>query len=276
MKTALALGTFDGVHIAHRFVLDLPDAYKKVAVTFSMPPKMTFNKEKELLMSNEEKEEILKSLGFEEIEILDFESVKDTEPFKFLEFLVEKFNPSIISCGFNYRFGKDGAGDTELLKTFCNQRGIECLIRDAVMKNGEIVSSTSIRNLLKNGEIERANNLLQSEFSYTALVEKGDQRGRTIGFPTINQRYPDNLVKLKFGVYSTKVVIKDKAYNGITNIGIRPTFQSDYIISETFIKDFSGDLYGQKVKIIPQKFLREEIKFASLDELKKQIEKDLN
>ncbi|MBR6533184.1 MAG: riboflavin biosynthesis protein RibF [Clostridia bacterium] len=276
MKTAIALGTFDGVHIAHRVVLSLPSGYKKVAVTFAAPPKMEFENNFELLMPFSKRKEILKNLGFEEIEILEFCEVKNTEPIKFLEFLFEKFKPSVISCGFNYRFGKNGKGDTELLKSFCEQKGIECRVCEAVKKDGQIVSSTAIRTLLKKGEIQKANELLESEFSFTAKVQRGNSRGRTIGFPTINQRYPEDLVKIKFGVYKTKVLFDGNVYNGITNIGIRPTFESEYIISETFIKDFSGDLYGREVEIIPQKFLRQEIKFASLEELKKQIEKDIN
>jgi len=276
MKTAIALGTFDGVHIAHRVVLDLPNTYKKTAVTFAVPPKMAFENNLQLLMLFSKKQQILKSLGFENIEILDFQMIKNTPPKEFLQFLQKKFNPQIISCGFNYRFGKNGAGDTELLKSFCLENGIEYRICNAVEMNGEIVSSTLIRNLLKQGQIEKANNLLQSEFSFSAKVQKGDQRGRKIGFPTINQRYPENLVEIKFGVYKTKVLVGGKTYEGITNIGIRPTYKTDYVISETFIKDFSGDLYGSEVEIIPLKFLREEIKFGSLDELKSQIEKDLN
>ena len=276
MKTAIALGTFDGVHIAHRFVLSIPNEYKKVAVTFEAPPKMEFGQNFQLLMSFSKRQEILKGLGFSEIEILDFGEVKNTEPILFLEFLFQKFKPSLISCGFNYRFGKNGAGDIELLKSFCEQKGIGCRICQAVTKNGEIVSSTVIRNLLKNGEIQKANELLGSEFSFTAPVDHGDERGRKIGFPTLNQRYPEDLVKIKFGVYKTKVLFEGRAYDGITNIGIRPTFESEYVISETYIKNFSGDLYEREVEIIPIEFLREEIKFASLEELKKQIEKDIN
>ena len=112
-------------------------------------------------------------------------------------------------------------------------------------------------------------------FSFSAEVIKGDSRGRTIGFPTINQKYPQELVKIKFGVYKTKVLVDGKEFDGVTNIGLRPTFESDYVISETYIKNFSGDLYGKTVRIIPCKFLREEKKFSSLLELKNQIEKDI-
>lgn len=276
MKTAIALGTFDGVHIAHRYVLDLPNGYKKTAVTFAVPPKMVLEKKYELLMTVFKKEEILKGLGFETVETLDFDCVKNQEPIEFFDFLVQKFNPAVISCGFNYRFGKNGAGDTELLKNLCDQNGIECRICRAVEVKGQVVSSTVIRNLLKNGEVEKANKLLGSDFSFKAIVQKGDQRGRTIGFPTINQAYPENLVKIKFGVYKTDVLVDGAKYSGITNIGIRPTYQCDHVISETFIENFSGDLYGKEVEIVPKKFLREEMKFGSLEELKSQIEKDLN
>ena len=275
MKTAIAFGTFDGVHIAHRKVLDLPDTRKKIAVTFPQPPKMYMMSSRELLMTFEQRCETLKELGFDEIYALDFEKVKNTEPQDFLQGIFEKYNPSIISCGFDYRFGKEAKGDVSLLSEFCQKNGITLKICDAVEYDGDKVSSTMIRNLLKQGEIEKANALLCSPFSFSATVLKGDKRGRTIGFPTINQKYPQELVKIKFGVYKTKVLVDGKEYDGVTDIGLRPTYETDYVISETFIKDFSGDLYGKEVKIIPLKFIREEMKFSSLEELKKQIQKDI-
>ena len=276
MKTALALGTFDGVHIAHRFVLDLPQGYKKTAVTFIKPPKMYISKKTELLMTFSKKKKTLEGMGFTEVVALDFEEIKDLEPLDFLNFLYENYNPAIISCGFNYRFGKNGAGDTILLQEFCNKKGISLKICNAVKKDDEVISSTLIRNLLKQGEIQKANALLKNPFSFECEVLKGNQRGRTIGFPTINQKYPEDLVLVKFGVYKTNVIVDGKTYTGITNIGFRPTFESEYVISETFIKDFSGDLYGKLVEIVLVEFIRPEVKFNSLDELKKQIEKDIN
>ena len=151
----------------------------------------------------------------------------------------------------------------------------EYICAEPVTYKGEIVSSTRIREMLRNGEVKAANEILYEPFSFTAKVMQGDKRGRTIGFPTVNQRYPENLVKLKFGVYKTKINIDGKEYCGITDIGTRPTFKTDYVISETFIKDFSGDLYGKELKITPLEFLRDEKKFNSLEELKKQIAEDL-
>ena len=276
MENAIALGTFDGVHKGHRAVLQLPDTYKKIAVTFSVPPKAVLSGELSLILTPEDKCRILKSIGMDDVLLLDFEDVRDMEPEDFLQFLKGKYNPKLISCGFNYRFGKNGAGDCETIKSFCEGNGIVFKITEPVKCEDTVISSTHIRNLLKNGLVETANALLSEPFSYETEVIEGDRRGRTIGFPTANQKYPENLVKLRFGVYKTKIEVEGKVYFGITDIGIRPTYQIDYIISETYINNFSGDLYGKKVRITPLKFLREEKKFSSLSELEEQIKKDIN
>ena len=275
MKNAIALGTFDGLHTAHREVLNLPTGYKKIAVTFKTPPKMYFSGNYEMIMTFEEKCEALKKLGFGEICALDFGEVKDTPLTEFLEKIFVKYNPSYISCGFDYRFGKGAEGNVDSLAKYCREKGIELNVCNEITYNNQTVSSSMIREFLKNGEIEKANSLLLNPFSFTGEVIEGQKRGRTIGFPTINQKYPEELVKLKFGVYKTKILFDGKEYFGVTNIGIRPTFKSDYVISETYIKDFSGDLYGKTVKTVPLKFLRSEIKFNSAEELKRQIEKDI-
>lgn len=274
-KNALALGTFDGVHIGHKKVLELPDDCKKIAVCFSKPPKAVLNGTDELLCDNSEKTHIMKKIGIDEVYTLDFQEMKDKTAEEFLEFLKLEFNPKVISCGFNYRFGKGAMGDIEMLRKFTDENGIRLICVNPVKRDGELVSSTVIRSLLKEGKIEKANALLSYDFSFNSTVISGDKRGRTIGFPTINQRYPENLVALKFGVYKSKVYFGGEEYDGITNIGKRPTYPSDYIIAETFIKDFDGDLYGENVTVCPIRFLREEVKFDSLDKLKKQIELDL-
>lgn len=276
MKRAIALGTFDGMHRAHCKVLDLPGEYIRTAITFKKPPKMyAENVADELIMDFSDKVAALDAKGFTQIVAMDFEKVKTISPKEFLDYIVENYNPSIISCGFNYRFGKDGAGDTEFLRQYCEQKGIECRVCREVRSGGQTVSSTIIRDMLKNGEIERANSLMFRPFSFSATVKKGDARGRTMGFPTVNQDYPENLVKIKFGVYKSTVTVGRKKYSSITNIGIRPTFETDHITSETYIKRFKGDLYNTVVKVSLKKYLREEMKFASVEELRKQIEIDL-
>lgn len=276
MKNAIALGTFDGVHIGHRAVLDLPSDYRKIAVTFSLPPKALLSGEISLITTPKDKCRILKNIGIDEVFFLEFEEVKNMSPTDFLNFLMDKYNPKFISCGFNYRFGKNGEGNTDTIKSFCEGNGILFKINEPVTSENTVVSSTYIRKLLKNGQVKEANALLSEPFSFEAEVDSGDKRGRTIGFPTANQKYPKELVKLRLGVYKTKIEIDEKHYFGITDIGIRPTYELDYVISETYIRGFSGDLYGKNLRITPLEFLREEKKFSSLEELKEQIKKDIN
>ena len=275
MKVAVCLGTFDGVHKGHLAVLKMPKEYKKIAVTFSKPPKFFLNEATKLITNLDEKCKTLKSIGIDEVLVLQFEDVKDMQPEQFLDFIYNKYNPTLISCGFNYRYGKNGEGNTKTLESFCRRKEIIFNCINPVKSDGVIVSSSLIRQLLENGDIEKANSFLQVPFSYTSLVISGDKRGRTIGFPTANQKYPEELIKLKFGVYKTEVIFEGKKYSAVTNIGIRPTFEIDYVISETYIKNFSGDLYGKNLTVIPLKFLRGEVKFSSLEDLKKQIITDL-
>ena len=275
IKTALALGTFDGVHKGHRAVLSLPEDYRKIAVTFKKPPKMEQGDKAKLLMSYEDKCAALKRNGIDEVEGLVFSKMRDVSPEAFLAYLKEKFDPALISCGFNYRFGKDAAGNTETLASFCQQNGILFRCCDPVLRDGTVVSSSGIRSLLASGEIEQANEMMTEPFSFSAEVINGDKRGRTLGFPTVNQRYPKELAPLRFGVYQTEVSFDQKTFTGMTNIGIRPTFETPYVLSESFIHGFSGDLYGKTVRVAPIRFIRPERKFSSAEELKAQVLSDL-
>lgn len=275
MSNAIALGTFDGVHLGHRAVLDMPDGFHKTAVIFGEAPKLIISGINDSLMTPEKKVRILHGIGIDDVYMLDFEKVRNETPQEFLAFLKNKFSPALISCGFNYRFGHNGAGDVNTLQRFCDENGIELRCCEPVLSGGVPVSSSLIRDMLKNGDVASANQLMSCGFSYTSEVIHGDRRGRTIGFPTVNQRYPDGLVKLKFGVYSVIVRFEGAEHFGITNIGIRPTYPSDFVISETYIDSFRGDLYGKEIEICPLRFLRGETKFSSIEELKNQISKDI-
>lgn len=274
MQNAVALGTFDGVHRGHLSVLGIPDSYNKIALIFQIPPKCVKKGLTELLMSPEEKQKRLETLGFRVV-ALNFSEVEHMSPESFLEYIKSELSPAFISCGFNYRFGFMGAGDTELLGKFCAKNGIKLKVAEPVKEGESTISSSLIRRSLKNGEISYANRLLGYDYSFTSPVIRGDGRGRTLGFPTINQRYPEYLTPIKFGVYKSEILIDNRVYKGITNVGRRPTFPVDYIICETFIKDFSGDLYGSELRIALKEFLREERKFSSVEELKHQVLKDI-
>lgn len=276
-ESAIALGTFDGIHIGHQAVLNsaLNSKSYPIVITFDIPPRNHFGKSVGLLQLPEDKKRCLTALGFKKVIFLDFLKLKNLKPQEFLKCLKDDYNCESISCGFNYRFGKDGKGDVRLLKDFCNNNGIELRVLDPVTENGETVSSTYIRHLLSCGEIKQANELLYKPFGFTAKVVDGDKRGRTIGFPTINQRYPENLTKIKNGVYKSSVLIDGKIYNAITNIGVRPTFKTDYISAETNIQGFDGDIYGRDIELSLIEFIRDERTFSGVAELKEQIKRDI-
>lgn len=275
MKNALALGTFDGLHKGHLAVLSMPDNYNKIALTFEKPPKAVLSGKPCSIMTFEDKAQGMEELGIKALR-LKFEDVCNMTAEEFLQSIKKEFDPKYISCGFNYHFGKGGLGNTRLLADFCKEQGITLKVCEPVEQGGAPVSSSRVRAHLEKGEIKMANSLLIKPFSYSGTVLCGDGRGRTLGFPTVNQRYPAELIPPRFGVYETEIEIHGKVYTGITNLGKRPTYPIDFIISETYIKDFSGDLYGEYLKITLKKFLREEKKFSSPQELTEQIKRDLS
>ena len=192
----------------------------------------------------------------------------------FNRIVIEMMGAVGVTCGFNYTFGRRGEGDAECLRKLCENKGIEFYMAPENDYKGEPVSSTRIRNYIAGGKIEEANEMLGRAFNYKQLVVDGDKRGRTFGTPTINQYLPTNFVEPKHGVYMSKSVVGDKEYYSVTNLGVRPTIGTGLVSSETYILDFSGDLYGKYVEVKLLKYIRPEIKFNSLEELKNQIKKD--
>lgn len=275
MKTAIVLGTFDGLHEGHRAVLEKAKGFFSIAVTFDIPPKSFFTKKQQLLMLPNDRVERLKRLGIDRVDIQKFADIKDIEATKYLELLKQKYNPQRIVCGFNYRFGKNATGDITLIDNFCRQNDIEFICVSQVRFKDETLSSTYIRNLIYKGNIAEANSHIYGGFSFVAPVIHGDARGRELGFPTANQEYPEQLLNLRFGVYLSRVYIDEKSYLAVTNIGIRPTYQTDTVGCETYIKDFSGDIYGKLMRTELLEFIREEQRFSSPEELKKAIINDV-
>ena len=276
-KTAIALGTFDGVHIGHLAVIKaaVNSGFKPVAVTFAKPPKAFFDEGIECLTSQREKDQKLRDAGIKEIYYIDFLEFKDMSAIDFLEYLKVTYNCAYISCGFNYRFGKNGSGDIKKLSQFCKNNDITLNITDEVTCDGEAVSSTKIRSLLKEGAVERANRMLGYNFGFSSVVIHGDARGRKIGFPTANQPYPEGIVKVRQGVYKSVICINGKSYKAITNIGYRPTYKTQQMGAETHIIDFYDDIYGYVADLRITHFIRDEKKFNSVQELKEAINNDL-
>lgn len=275
---ALALGTFDGFHIGHKRVIENAIASNrkpKVLLFNEHPQKVLKKKSPGELITETDKIKLLEAWGVEPV-ILNFGDIMSLtyEEF-FYEIIVKKIGASVLSCGFNYHFGSKALGNTENLKSLCEKENIELLVSEPVEYMGEPVSSTRIRNAIRNGNIEDANNMLGREFSYDFLVVHGDARGRTIDSPTINQFFTEDFIIPQYGVYASYSVIDGKKYPSVTNVGVRPTIEGlSKERSETNIVGFTGDLYDKNISVHLLKKIREEMKFNNLDELKNQIAKD--
>lgn len=274
-ELAAALGSFDGLHLGHRQVigntLSAP-GLRPAVITFQQNPSFSLQKKPvPLLTTNEQKLALLEEMGVEVVYLLPFDRIRDMEPEDFVEALYRVCRIRALSCGFNFRFGKNGRGDAGLLKELCREKGIELSVTPPVSVAGETVSSTRIRACLEQGDVQQAGQLLGRPFGYDFEVTHGRQLGRTWGTPTINQPFPQGYVLPRFGVYASLVEVEGQKYYGVTNIGVKPTVGSDCALSETWIPEFSGDLYGKKVPVELLDFIRPERKFDSLEQLKNEI-----
>lgn len=271
MGNSLILGFFDGVHIAHQAVISSAKN-NPILITFKDSPAKFFNRECEYILSREESIRKIKSLGVKEVVELDFAEFAAMPAKDYLEFIVEKYNPSSISTGFNHSFGHNKSGNPDFLEQNQAKYGYKYYCIEPQKDNGEVISSTLIRNLLINGDIERANKLLNSNFILEGTVIKGAQLGRNLGFPTANIVYPAEIVKIPFGVYKATF----GEYNAVVNWGIKPTFNNlSNPVLEVHILNFTEDLYGENIRIEILKKIRDEKKFSDIEELKLQIEKDI-
>ena len=284
VKTAVALGYFDGLHLGHIGVIGT--ALKEREKNGFMPAVFTFNcdttlpkfKSPEDIISFENKCELLEKIGVEYLFAPDFAEVCNLPEEDFVrEILHKRLNAGFACCGRNFRFGLGGHGTPERLRDIGARFGISVEIVEDVCLDGELISSTHIRELIRTGNIEEANRLLGYELWFRLPVVRGNGVARTMNFPTINQIIPPTNIIPKFGVYESSVEINGKKYRGITNIGIRPTVvRGGGTVMETHIPDYFGDLYDKKIAISLCAFLRPEKKFPSLDDLKEQIELDIS
>lgn len=274
MGKSLVLGFFDGVHKAHRAVIEsaLNCSDNVTLITFKESPAVYFCHNAEYILSREESVNKIKSLGVKEVIELDFPKIADITAENYLENIVDTYKPNYISTGFNHTFGLNKAGNPNFLEQNESKYGYKYICTLPVEENGEIVSSTLIKEYIKKGNVEYANYLLESNFILEGTVIHGAKIGRKIGFPTANINYPKNIVKLPFGVYGA--VIDGKT--SVMNWGMKPTVNNTLEpVVEAHILDFDGDLYDKDIKIEVLKQIRGEKKFANLDELRTQISEDV-
>lgn len=280
-KTAVALGYFDGLHLGHMGVIGAALAQrnlKPAVFTFNCDTTLPKFRSPEDLISFENKRELLAKAGVEYVYAPDFAKVCTLTDEDFVRIILhETMNAGFACCGRNFRFGLGGYGTPERLVAIGAKYGIRVEIVEDVCLDGKMISSTHIRELIRSGEIEQANRLLGYEWQFKLPVVHGNQLGRKLSFPTINQILPETNVMPRFGVYQSYVLVHGRNCRGITNIGIRPTIENSRgVVCETHILNFSGDLYGENIAVSLCRFIRPERKFASIDELKAQIIQDIN
>ena len=272
----VALGFFDGVHAAHRALINTA---KSIAEKKGLPLAVfTFVAEDEKLKSGdriygtEDKLEIFASLGVDLVILSRFASVSDLSAEEFIHSsLLTDMKCRVAVAGFDYRFGKGATGNVQLLKSHLEGAGAEFVMENEHKIDGEKISTTKIKTLLRSGEIEEATRYLGAPYFIKTEVTRGDGRGKNLGFPTLNS---DKEPPLKRGVYRTAVEISGRAYHAITNVGTCPTFGERAVHVETYVIGFSGDLYGQNIRTHFLGFLRDEKAFSGADELKEQLNLD--
>ncbi len=284
-RSCVTIGAFDGLHLGHRRLLENAYLYSlmwkipAVVITFDPIPSVYFNPEKsqENIMTHEEKASFLDELGFSHLLTLNFDQdLAEKSADDFMQQVFDSLHPQAFWVGEGFSLGKDCGGTTEYLheiavKHQCHLRTVPRLEID-----GEIVSSTHIRTLLKEGSMQEANKLLGYEFGFTSQVIHGDGRGHELGFPTVNMLIPEEKIIPAYGVYATELEIGGKVYPAVTNVGERPTFKTDHQVDvESFILKDGRDFYGEKAEMRFVEFLRSERKFGSIEELQKAVEKNI-
>ncbi len=276
---AVALGYFDGVHMGHRALISmLTEKAKELSLTsclFTFSESLAKSKNKQtLLYKLEDKLRIFEKLGIDEVVIADFDDVAELTPSEFVGgTLVDDLGAEVALCGYNFRFGRYASGDASMLLRLMEEKGGRAVILSEMRHDGEELSATRIKELLKAGKIEKANELLGTPYFIRGTVERGLGLGGAYGFPTVNMSL-DGSIPLAVGVYRTAVKIGEKLYTGVTDVGTCPTVKEREIHAETLIADFEGSLYGENICICFLGYLRGEKSFASIDELREQIYKD--
>ena len=285
-NSIILIGNFDGLHIGHQKLFSLAKNYKKKykikigVFTFEPMPKMFFNKKlKNFRLSNKiQKIALLEKFGVDFVVIKKFDkNFSKTKSIDFIEkILCKKLNAKFIFVSNNFRFGNKREGNVKQLINYQDIFNYRIIKPQPLLIKKKVISSTLIRNFLQNGELKKANRLLNRKWSIVGKVQKGRQLGKKFGFPTANIDIKDYIIA-KPGVYAVRANIQknNKYIKGIANLGYRPTFKQNKILLEVHLFNFSGNLYNKYLTVDFMKFIRKEKKFKNVDQLKKQVKADL-
>jgi riboflavin kinase/FMN adenylyltransferase len=283
-RSVITLGNFDGLHLGHQELIRKvirrakeTDA-RSIVVTFRPHPLKILAPEKcpPLISIYEEKIRLFEKLGIDVLVKIPFtlEFAKMT-PGDFVKgILCDMLGAKEIFVGFNYRFGRGREGNITTLKALGERLGFTVREVEQVSLDGEVISSTKIRHLLRDGEVEHAARLLGRTYTITGIVVKGDGRGKDLGFPTANIA-PKHSIIPAHGVYAVRLFVRDRFYDGIANIGMRPTFDKNVLTVEVHVFDFNEDIYGEDISLYFIGKIRDEKKFGSAAELIHQIRADV-
>lgn len=281
-KPVVTIGTFDGVHLGHRVILE---EVKRLAaltggdsavVTFNPHPRIVLGQDVLLLNTREEKRQVIESLGITHLVEIPFTvRFSDLEANEFISLLAWLLNPAYIIIGYDHGFGRNRSGDIAQLEAAGRVHGFKVVNVEAIEKEGSKISSSIIRTLLLEGRVQEAGELLGQPYSLSGTVIRGNQIGKRLGYPTANL-YLEDTHKLipAMGVYASKVIYNNRVYKGMTNIGIRPTINTHQLTIETNIFEFDQDIYYEKITVEMIARIRDEKKFDSLDVLKEQLRQD--
>lgn len=278
----IALGFFDSVHIGHRQIIERLKEYSQLygcsnaVLTFENNPYPIMGRDIKLIYTYNERLSLLEKMGINAvIKTIFNEEFKNITANEFAKKLYNNFNIKHILCGYDFNFGQNAEGNTAFLKSFFDKHNIKVDVQQKITYDGKRVSSTFIRKLLLKGDIKNANKLLGEPYFVTGNVIHGDKLGAKLLYPTINIKPCAEKIELMQGVYSTTTEINGKTYKSVTNCGGKPTFDLDKYQIETYIIDYDGNLYNNKVKINFLQRLRGLIKFDNSEKLKTQIAKDI-
>lgn len=279
----ICLGNFDGVHLAHQALLKralclrderFQNAVCGVFCFSSLSSDHLLSTPTPHLSTAKQKAELFARYGMEYLFLADFSTIRTLSPKQFVNEILQNGCHCVAAvCGFNYKFGKGGVGTPDTLQGLLHA---PVVIQEEIKKHRKTVSSTEIRKLLLEGNINAATELLTRPYEFTSEVVHGKALGHTIGVPTLNQYFPKEMLIPRHGVYITDCEIDGKRYRGVSNVGVHPTVDADARINcETHLLDFEGSVYGHEATISFLKFLRPEQKFDSLDELRRQLQSDI-
>lgn len=284
-KRAMALGFFDGVHIGHAALLD--KTKQRAAEIDAMPSVLTFDVHPDTLVFNAEvplinsaigrKDIINRCFGIDNVVFIHFnQKVMHMDWREFIDELINELDIAWLVVGHDFCFGYKGLGTAPRLKEYCVEKGLGCDIIEPVCRDGIVVSSTEIRRLIQNGEIEKANEYLGHPHMLSDTVRSGYHLGTKMGTPTINMKIPEGVIIPRHGVYAAKVILDDGSEHiSVTNVGVRPTVSDAGAVSvESFILDFDGNLYDKQARVEFFSFLRDERKFDDISSLGEQIKRD--